>query len=311
VPIEESKPVVLIIDDSEDVHRLLRIRLKHESVTLVSSLSGKDGLIQAKAVRPSVILLDLDMPGLDGFGVLRQLKEDGDLANVPVIVLSGMEQAADKVAAFDLGATDYVTKPFEFAELRARLRSTLRLDRLLRLLAERAEVDGLTGLNNRAAFNRRWQAEVDANHRLGRALTLAMMDIDHFKKVNDTYGHPAGDEVLASFASIVRGQIRSTDIACRFGGEEIALIMTQTTPEEAIVVCERVRASLAATVWPRHPSHTVTVSIGYAGSHAASPLVDTTAWLEAADKALYNAKHGGRNRVVAGQLATKPLQIAA
>ncbi len=310
MPSDDSKPILLIIDDSEDVHRLLRARLRSEPVELVSTLCGKDGLEKARAARPAVVLLDLDMPVMHGFAVLRELKNDNALTNVPVIVLSGVDQAHDKVTAFELGATDYVTKPFDFAELRARVRASLRMSQLLRLLETRAEVDGLTELGNRAAFNRRWEQEVKEHHRYGRPLTVAMMDADHFKKVNDTYGHPAGDEVLATIAKIVRNTCRSSDVVCRYGGEEFVIIMPHTGPTDAEAVCQRIREAVEATVWPRHPDHKVTISIGLAGTEAG--LTETTGaqWLEAADKALYTAKKSGRNRVVVSRFETRGPDLA-
>lgn len=301
---DPNKPIVLLIDDSPDVHRLIRVRLRHEPIEVVSANGGAEGLATAKQIKPATILLDLDMPGMDGFEVLRALKRDPELANTPVIVLSGMSEADDKVTAFDLGAADYVTKSFEkpsdLAELRARLRASLRVERLLRLLAERAELDGLTGLGNRVQFNRRWSQEVAGNQRYGKALSLALFDIDHFKRINDTYGHPAGDAVLMEFAKQLFASCRQTDVACRLGGEEFALIMTETALEGAAQVADRVRQGLMATRWPRHPEHVVTVSAGVIGATTGANGATPELWFEAADKALYAAKHGGRNRVVTG-----------
>ena len=143
-------PVVLVIDDSQDVHRLLKARLKREELEIASAMSGEEGIALAKKGAPSIVLLDLDMPGMDGFETLRRFKEDSDLRGVPVIVLSGLQSPHDKVTAFDLGAVDYVTKPFELTELRVRVRSALRIQQLMTMLAQRAQVDGLTGLWNRA-----------------------------------------------------------------------------------------------------------------------------------------------------------------
>ncbi len=298
---DDTKPIVLLIDDSVDVHRLLRARLKHEHIQLVATTSGLEGVEFAKGHGPSTILLDLDMPGVDGFETLRALKEEGTTHNIPVIVLSGMDDSEDKVTAFDLGATDYVTKPCDLAELRARLRASLRLDHLLRLLAERADVDGLTGLSNRSHFDKRWAAEVEECKRYGTPLSIALLDIDHFKSVNDTYGHPAGDEVLAEFAQLIAKSCRTSDIPCRYGGEEFAMIMPHTSPEDAKVVCERIRQSLRAMEWPRHPERVITVSIGVAGC-AGGCTQTPEQWLEQADQCLYGAKRAGRDRV-----ATKDL----
>lgn len=302
-PGEESRPIVLVIDDSPDVHRLLRARLRHEELRLDSATSGAAALEQIKQNPPAIILLDLDMPDMDGFAVLRRLKENPATKDTPVIVLSGLQSAHDKVAAFDLGAVDYITKPFDLTELRVRVRSALRLQQLVQMLDRRAQIDGLTGLWNRAYFDRRWVEEVSGAQRHRRPLTLALVDLDHFKSINDTYGHPAGDLVLLGLARILQRELRQEDVACRYGGEEFAVIMRDTRPGEAETACARVLAALASTAWSRHPDRVVTASIGLAGSSGGSTL-NAGAWLEAADRCLYAAKQGGRNRVVTAWVDT-------
>lgn len=307
--VEEATPVVLVIDDSADVHRLLKARLRHEELVLVTASSGREGLRSAKVARPAIILLDLDMPDMDGFEVLRRLKDDGATLEIPIIVLSGLQSAQDKVTAFDLGAVDYITKPFNLTELRVRVRSALRMHRLVQMLAQRAHIDGLTGLWNRAHFDRRWEEEVSGCTRHRRPLSLAMIDIDYFKSVNDNYGHPAGDAVLQGIGRILARESRQSDVACRYGGEEFALVMPDTPTEDALIVCDRVRATIEQASWPRHPERTVTASIGLAG--CSSPGDITAAqWIEAADRNLYAAKQGGRNRVVHADLATVRLAKA-
>ncbi len=291
----ESKPIALVIDDSKDVHRLLSARLRNEDFEFVSAYSGPEGLEIAERIRPAIILLDLDMPNMDGFEVLRNLKENPALRDRPIIVVSGKKAAQDKVIAFDLGAMDYVTKPFDLMELRVRMRSALRVHQLLEMLSERAHVDGLTGLWNRAHLQSRWSAAVAANQRDGRPLSIAIFDADHFKSINDNFGHPAGDTVLRGIAKILLRGCRETDIACRFGGEEFILLMPDTRPEEARVVCERIRESIAAMTWSRHPQLSVTVSVGIAGSNTAIHA-EPEAWIEEADKAMYRSKQEGRNR---------------
>lgn len=304
----DAKPKLLLIDDQPEIHRLLRARMRHEPFDLVDAESGQQGVEIAKRERPSAILLDLDMPGMDGFNVLRALKSDAATTNIPVVIFSGVNTCEDKVTAFDLGAADFVNKSLEnssdVAELKARLRAVLRLERLLRLLAERAEVDGLTGLGNRVQFNRRWAQEYAEHVRYGNPLALLLLDIDHFKKINDTYGHPAGDEVLQEFARIVQTCCRTSDVACRYGGEEFAVILPSTHCADGVTVAERIRQTLSKTLFPRHPEHHVTCSIGVAGTPLPGALVTAEQWIEAADKALYSAKHGGRNRVTVGQPAT-------
>lgn len=301
---DATKPAVLLVDDSVIVHRLLQARLKHEHIALSMCLSGQEAIALAKANPPSVILLDLEMPGVDGFEVLRALKDEPATMHIPVIVLTGRGGSEDKVTAFDLGAVDYVTKPCDLAELRARLRAALRLDRLLKLLAERAEVDGLTGLANRAAFNRRWAERVAEHGRYKTPLSLLMVDADHFKRINDTYGHPAGDEVLQQIAQTLQRESRTTDVVCRYGGEEFVVILGNTSDTEGAVVADRIRTSIASIKWARHPDAPVTVSIGLAGTDGAVSSLTPEQWLEVADKNLYQAKTQGRNRVVASSVAS-------
>jgi diguanylate cyclase (GGDEF)-like protein len=309
----ENKPVVLLVDDSVDVHRLLQARLRHEQVTMVGTTKACEAVDLAKTSKPATILLDLDMPEIDGFEVLRALKDNPATNNIPVIVLSGLQSSEDKVTAFDLGATDYVTKPFDLAELRARLRAALRMDHLLRLLADRADVDGLTGLGNRAAFDKRWAEKVAEATRYNQPLSLAMLDVDFFKRINDTYGHPAGDQVLVGVSQLLQRESRTPDVACRYGGEEFALIMPNTGETDAKVVCERIRVALTQIVWPRHPENPITMSIGLVGTDGQIGGVTPAQWLEASDRNLYTAKRTGRNKVVSCTLvqATVAIGVAA
>ncbi|MEM9064217.1 MAG: diguanylate cyclase [Planctomycetota bacterium] len=304
-----ARPRVLVIDDSVDVHRLLRARLKHEDLDVVSAEGGAEGLEAADNEPPAIVLLDLSMPEVDGFEVLRRLKDNPKLADIPVIVLSGLSSSQDKVTAFDLGAVDYITKPFDLTELRVRVRSALRMSQLMLMLAQKAQIDGLTGLWNRAYLDSRWPQEVAACHRHERPLSLALLDADHFKSINDLYGHPAGDKVLEGIAQAIRSQIRESDVACRYGGEEFAILMPETTTPEAFVVCERIRQHIESITWARHPERTVTISIGLCGASKA-PSEDAAAWLECADKLLYASKQNGRNRVTMEEIAVEQLRTA-
>lgn len=297
---EERKPIALVIDDSPDVHRLLKARLKNEEVELLGTMDSKEGLEWATQKLPAVILLDLDMPGMDGFQVLRALKDCPLTHQIPVIVLSGMSAMQDKVTAFELGAVDFVAKPFEFTELRVRLRSTLRIHRLLQLLSTKAQLDGLTGLWNRAHFDQRLIEETQRAARAVKHLSVAIVDCDHFKSVNDTFGHPAGDAVLQGLAKILKDECRASDVVCRYGGEEFVLLMPETKPADAAQVCERIRAAIEGTTWPKHPERKITASFGVCGAQAPA---SGQALVDASDKNLYASKKGGRNRVTTSELA--------
>lgn len=306
-----DEPIVLLIDDSVDVHRLLTARLRNEPMVLMSAESGAEGLRLAKKLLPAVVLLDLDMPEIDGFEVLRGLKDDPSTSDIPVVVLSGLTASQDKVTAFDLGAIDYITKPFDITELRVRVRSALRMHNLVQMLAQRAQIDGLSGLWNRAYFDHRWEEETAAVSRHGRPLTLALIDLDHFKSINDTYGHPAGDTVIQGLAAIVSEQTRTSDICCRYGGEEFVIIMPDTAPDDGMMLCERIRVALKEKTWTRHPNRQVTGSFGVVGiSEGGGVNITKEEWLEKVDQNLYKAKKGGRDRIEVTDLGGSPVKLA-
>jgi len=296
---------VLIIDDSADVHRLLKANLKSEELEFISASDGLEGLMAAQQYTPSLIILDLDLPSMDGLSVLKRLKELSKTQQIPVIVLSGQQNPSDKVATFDMGAIDYITKPFEMTELRVRVRSALRMQQLVQMLAQRAQIDGLTGLWNRTFFDRRWSEEHARCTRHAHPVAIALLDLDHFKDVNDTYGHPAGDMVLQTVARILQRECRHSDLACRYGGEEFVLLMPDTATHEAAAVCERIRAAVEAARWARLPNLKVTVSIGIAGCSGVCP-VSPDQWVEEADRNLYSAKRNGRNMTVSADLSVAP-----
>ena len=308
-PVEHHEPRLLAIDDSELIHRLLKARLKHERIEIHSACSGPRGLEIAHTLKPDVILLDIEMPEMNGFEVLRQLRSEPDLNDVPVIFLSSQCSTADKVRALDLGAHDFVAKPFDLAELKARVRSALRVRQLIVMLAQRAQIDGLTGLWNHAYFNERLEEEIAAVGRHGTPLSLVICDLDRFKSVNDTFGHPVGDHVLEVFSQLLADG-RVNDIPCRYGGEEFTLILPQTTIEEAGQVAERIRDKARSLRWDEHPQLTITASFGVTDLFRAGELT-VKAMIAAADEALYAAKQDGRDRVRLVEPKGPPMKLTA
>ncbi len=294
--IQERQPTVLLIDPAPGVHRMLAMRLHDDDTALVGAMTGEEGLEIARSHQPSAILLELTLPGQDGFSILRELKSDPATMHAPVIFLTTSEHSEDKVRAFELGATDYVCKPFNMSELLARIASALRTRRLMYMLEQRAQIDGLTGLWNRAYFNEKLAAELSHMQRTGESLALALCDLDDFKNINDTYGHPFGDTVIRSFSDLLAHTLRSYDVACRYGGEEFALILPSSTISEAIIACERMRKTFETHLWPGHPELKITASFGVADCGLSS-MTNPASWIEAADISLYSAKEAGRNRV--------------
>lgn len=288
---------VLIVDDSVDIHRLLKIRLRDQNLDIITASTAAEGLRLAREVLPDLVLLDIDLPDKSGFEVLGDIKADPATHDLAVIFVSGSVDSQDKVRGFDLGAVDYVTKPFDMAELRARVRSALRTQRLVRMLAQRAHLDGLTGLWNRAHLDVRLSECVDAARRHGRHLSLVMADIDHFKELNDTYGHPFGDHVLQEMANMLEEIARSEDIVCRYGGEEFAVILCETDHVEARGVAERFRSRIEGAIWQEHEQLRVTASFGVS-SLSLLTIKSPEALLNSTDTALYEAKRTGRNHVV-------------
>jgi diguanylate cyclase (GGDEF)-like protein len=292
---------VLAIDDSPEVLALLAVRLRPEGLRLVTAASYDEGLKMAMEILPDLILLDVDMPEHSGLDLCRRLKAEGATAAIPVIFLTGSSDVTTKVHGFDLGAVDYVTKPFHPAELRARVRAALRMKRAQDLLTQRAQIDALTGLRNRAYLNERLEKEMSQALHLQRPLSLIMMDIDHFKSLNDNYGHPFGDLVLQRVGDFLGRTVRPCDAVCRYGGEEIALLLTDTPIEGALAVAERVRLQTRELeLAPRGQPVVVTASFGVAEALSVFSRTGdtrTSALVIAADEALYAAKREGRDRV--------------
>ena len=224
---------VLIVDDSAEALAIAKARLAKEGLDVVCAGGGRAGLEAAERERPDLILLDLDMPDMSGFEVCRALKANTDLCMIPVIFLSGSGTDDDKVVGLDLGAVDYVTKPFDVFELRARVRAALRTKRLQDLLIHFGQVDPLTELNNRRVLMERLREEWARIQRHSGSLAFIMADIDHFKRINDAHGHPQGDRVLCEVAKAIASECRQSDIPGRYGGEEFAVVCVESDAESA------------------------------------------------------------------------------
>jgi diguanylate cyclase (GGDEF)-like protein len=248
------------------------------------------------------------MPDVDGFETCRRLKADPATASLPIIFLTARAAAEEMVWGLDLGANDYVTKPFKLSELLSRVRAALRTSHLVRLLEEKALIDPLTGLGNRAMFGERFAAEVALRIRSGDALSCIVLDVDHFKDINDKYGHPFGDHVLSKIGEALTEICRVEDVACRHGGEEFAILLPRTSADKAALLAERMRLAIAKVpFWQKGDALTVTCSFGVA---EAAGTFDRL-MLERADAALYQSKEHGRDRVSIAPTQPTPQSIAA
>jgi two-component system cell cycle response regulator len=301
---------VLIIDDSDAVRE--RIIKTLESFDLFSRYyEAEDGLEGFKKLLSSpvdIILCDLEMPRIDGFKFLSMMKSRPDLQDTPVIMLTGREDRELKIKGLEQGASDYITKPFDVEELVARVKVHLKiknlqddLKRTNELLLELSNTDHLTGLFNRRYLMDALDKEVQRSLRKGGNLSLMILDIDHFKQVNDQYGHLQGDIVLQKVAVQLQKELRAYDTAARYGGEEFIAVLPDATLEEAVFVANRVRTSLQTTKFSGELSHlSLTVSIGVA-MFSKQNCTTTDGFIKLADDALYRAKANGRNRVEAAE----------
>ena len=300
----ESQTRILIIDDERFNLTTLNELLKSEHKIMVA-MSGKQGLKAALSGRPDLILLDINMPEMDGYEVCQQLKSDPLTRDIPVIFITALTDAADETRGLELGAADYITKPFNLSVVKARVRTQLRLKQQSDLLASLAFKDGLTGLNNRRAYDERLQIEWNRCKRSAEPLSLIMLDVDHFKLYNDSYGHALGDECLRKVAgSLAACTRRAADFVARYGGEEFVVLLPNTGLDDANRVAELIRASTEALGIEHKSSsvaNTVTLSLGLV-SRVPGDQVDLSGFAEVADTMLYKAKESGRNRVISSQL---------
>jgi two-component system cell cycle response regulator len=285
---------VLVIDDSKAIHALAGALLADESFEIHSAMDGEFGLTLAASLVPDLILLDIDMPGITGFETCKKLKANPVTADVPVIFLTSLSSVDEKVKGLELGAVDYVTKPFSRPELLARVRASLRTNHLVQLLTQKAMIDPLTGLGNRAMLTQRLAAETALHVRFSSPLSCIMLDVDQFKTINDVFGHPFGDHVLKKIAEILTGICRLGDVACRYGGDEFVVIAPRTAAPDAALLADRIRAAIAEAAFnQKGQAISITCSCGVADT---LDTFDRT-MLERADDAMYDSKKKGRNRV--------------
>ena len=295
---------VLVVEDNSDIREMVTLLVSSIGYHTYSAATGKEALAQLRLHAPDIVLLDLMMPEMDGFEFCRAVQADPSLSTPHIIITSAKDALEDKVKGLELGAADYLTKPFDFGELKARIKAGERIVRYQKMLKEQqvlleqlAREDKLTGLCNRRHFEERAHEECLRAQRYGHPLSLLLGDLDHFKQVNDRYGHACGDMVLRQVAQTLLLHCRSSDLVARYGGEEFAVLLLETEAEQAQQVAERLCAAVR-TLSFSHPSGSFHITISF-GVTSLSPQrnQDLATLIEEADKALYAAKHNGRDRV--------------
>lgn len=295
-------PAIVVIEDDPNVSRLLTLQLERNgwSVRVAGSLRGARELFRSGEW--DLALVDRGLPDGDGLSICSELRAASEPGYI--IMLTGESSAEAKLEGFHRGVDDYVTKPFQIDELTARIRAGLRIVTLQkaliasnRQLEELSLTDGLTKLRNRRAFDTEIASRFEQARRYDRPMSVALIDVDLFKNVNDKHGHQAGDAVLRGIANLLESETRSADFVARYGGEEFAVILPETTLLEAMQFAEKIRCAIAdSTIRTRYGTHQMTISVGVASTPHS--LVGTAAELVyAADQALYRAKHNGRNRI--------------
>ena len=297
---KRSRPLILVVEDDEDA-RLVLAELLKPRYDVEAVGDGETALKRAAELNPDLVLLDLFLPGMDGFGALTGLRRNSKTADTPVIFLSAQGDAETKSQGLSLGAADYLAKPFSEQELMARVDRTLKLTAQKEHYRALAQTDGLTGLPNFRSFHARLEEEVSRANRYGHPLACAMVDLDGLKQINDRLGHAAGNRAILALADAVREELRDTDFAARYGGDEFVVLLPQTNEAQGAQFAERLRKRLAeVSAQAGLPVHG---SIGIAavtGAQLRSPDAAEDL-LQRADEALYEAKRSGRDRVEVSQ----------
>lgn len=342
-PTGQDKEDILVIDDKPENLRLLSIMLDRQGYEVRKAINGKLGLTAAQTVPPDIILLDINMPEMDGYQVCQELKANPLTCRIPVIFISALDEVLDKVKAFKIGGSDYITKPFQLEEVSARIENQLSIRRLqiqlekqkqelevkniqlqkqirYRSAAENkmlvlnqklqilANIDSLTQIPNRHRFKEFFSREWGRMYREQSSLAVILCDIDYFKKYNDSFGHQAGDHCLRQVAGAISGAVnRAVDLVARYGGEEFVVILPHTDGLRALQVAEAIRQNVEKLQLEHSQSDVsdfVTISLGVAHT-IPNQENSQELLLNNADKALYEAKQQGRNQAVLQSIGVK------
>ncbi len=304
---------ILVVDDIPVNIQLLDKQLSASGFNVVNARNGEEALAKVEAEKPDLVLLDVMMPKLDGFETCKILKTNEKTEYIPIIMVTALNEIEDKIKGIEAGADDFITKPFNKHELLVRVKSLLRIKKLHDQLQEKVDqleqakerlrelaiTDGLTGLYNHRYFKQFLAKEIIRANRHATKVSLAMIDIDHFKMYNDTHGHLAGDKVLQQIAKLMDKNLRSIDLAARYGGEEFVIVLPQTNIGAARIVAQKLQNIVENSQFEKEetqPNGKITISVGIATYPENSK--DMESLIHCADQRLYKAKALGRNMVV-------------
>jgi diguanylate cyclase (GGDEF)-like protein len=301
-----GKPKLLVVDD-QPINIQVMYRCFAGDYQVFMATSGEQALELCKSNPPDLILLDVVMPGLDGFEVCKQLKADEATDHIPVIFVTAHTDPAQETHGLNLGAVDFIAKPINPDVVRARVKTHLTLKFQSDLLRRLVFLDGLTGVFNRRYFDQQIQTEWSRSLRSNEPLSLILLDVDFFKLFNDQYGHQAGDDALRRIALTLKaGLRRPADLVARFGGEEFACVLPETSHEDAMDISKRLESAVRALGIPHALSScadVITISVGLA-TRVINTGTEAVDLISLADKMLYEAKHSGRARVCNSILET-------
>lgn len=299
----ETAAKILLVDDDSDNLKIVRRLLEKEGYSVEAAQSGEAGLQALDSYRPDLVLLDVNMPGMDGLETIQLLKRKENTA--AVVFVTANTNTSDIIRGLDAGALDYISKPFSGMELLARVRAQLRVKKLQDDLREAnkklqglVEIDDLTGLYNMRSVYEKLDQEIERGRRYSHGVAAIMLDMDHFKGVNDNHDHLFGSHVLAEVGSIIKKNIRTHDFGARYGGDEFLICLSQTTTEGAKLFCERLRAVLENHLFKSGDDEIrLTASMGCAIIVDGKSMIDGRSLVRHADHGLYKSKEEGRNRV--------------
>jgi diguanylate cyclase (GGDEF)-like protein len=289
---KSEKTKILVTDDDKEIVKILYKLLTHAGYEVLTASSGEEALGKVKDDHPDLILLDIMMPGIDGMEVKAKLNEDTATASIPVIFLTGKDTVTDKVKGFNLGIDDYITKPFELKELLARVNGTLNRREYYE---EISMTDGLTGLYNIHYFKKEFRLFFDIAKRYNKIFSLAIVDVDDFKNINDVYSHAMGDFVLKTLSSVMSETLRKSDIITRYGGDEFAVILPESNEEQAARALERVKEKIEGEEFFFEDTGTrISFSISAGVADYRKEFENETRMFEAADAKMYKEKENKR-----------------